>query len=78
MQALKGKRTYIYGVLIMILGALQTDPNFAALLGPWQAVVTGAIGFGILVLRSITNTSPMQREQGVSKMENPYNQKPDQ
>lgn len=42
------------------MGVLQSDPNFAALLGSHAGLATSAIGFGILILRSLTTTPPLQ------------------
>lgn len=56
---LKGKRTYILGLAVMLLGQMQSDPNFSALLGQYAGIATSVIGIAIMVLRSVTNTSPL-------------------
>lgn len=57
---LTGKKTYVFGMLIVLLGTLQSDPNFQALLGSHAGLVTSIIGFGVLILRSLTTTPPLQ------------------
>lgn len=57
---LTGKKTYIFGLIVTLLGVLQSDQNFQALLGTHQGLVTSVIGFGILILRSLTATPPLE------------------
>lgn len=58
---LKGQKTRIFGVLVILLGLLEAlDPSMVATLVPvdYQWAITPAIGFLIIVLRQITTTPP--------------------
>lgn len=68
---LTGYKTYIFGLAVTILGVLQTDPNFTAMLGTHAGLVTSLIGVGILVLRSLTTTPPLQPTPTTSSVANP-------
>lgn len=55
-----GYKTYILGLAVTLLGVLQTDPNFQALLGTHMGIVTSVIGVLIMVMRTFTTTPPLQ------------------
>lgn len=55
-----GYKTYILGLAVTMLGVLQSDPNFQALLGSHMGIVTSIIGVLIMVMRTFTTTPPLQ------------------
>ena len=57
---LKGKRTFIFGAIVTLLGTAQTL-NWTDILSPDTAgIVVAGIGAAIMVLRAFTNTPPGQ------------------
>lgn len=57
-QWFDGKKTYLLAIALLIFSNLQTDPNFAALLGHYSGMVNEILALLIMWARSMTNTVP--------------------
>ncbi len=66
---LKGNRTRLLGLLVILLGALEgVDPALIAAVVPpeYQWLITPAIGCAIIILRELTTTPAGQSDASTS------------